>query len=127
VAVSFVTIFATAWTTPRAADEITLPVDPSPKGIGVRLEVQSRRREHLPRVLAVVDVRSGPRLSLTVMATSQLDLDGEAWEMRLTAGECTPGMDPKQQASRFSRFASAMRAAFEQFGYDGMLYPFIDG
>jgi len=60
------------------------------------------------------------------MGTSDLDSEGEAWEMRFASAETATGSDPLHPTSRFSRIASAIRDAFELLGYDGVIFPFLD-
>jgi hypothetical protein len=57
------------------------------------------------------------------MARSNLDAEGEAWEMRFRAN----WRAPRQRAARVKRIAAAIREALTLVGYDGMLDPYADG
>jgi hypothetical protein len=59
------------------------------------------------------------------MSASELYVDGEAWEMRFASAEFATGNDSPHATSRLGRIASAIRDAFELFGYDGMVSPFL--
>jgi hypothetical protein len=61
------------------------------------------------------------------MIRSELDAAGEAWEMRFSTGRLGTGTTLRQRRSRLRRIASVIRDAFEFFGYDGPMFPFIDG
>jgi hypothetical protein len=59
------------------------------------------------------------------MGAAELDAAGEAWEMRFASAEIATGTDSLHPTSRQGWIASAIRDAFELFGYDGMVSPFL--
>jgi hypothetical protein len=59
------------------------------------------------------------------MGASELYVDGEAWEMRFASQEIPATTDLLHPRSRLGRIGSAIRDAFELFGYDGMVFPFL--
>jgi hypothetical protein len=59
------------------------------------------------------------------MGAAELYAAGEAWEMRFASAEFATGTDSPHPTSRQGRIASAVRDAFELFGYDGMIFPFL--
>jgi hypothetical protein len=60
------------------------------------------------------------------MAISNLDAEGEAWEMRFETVDLGRGGAPQRSASRLERIASVVRDAFKFIDYDGILDPFVD-
>jgi len=59
------------------------------------------------------------------MGAAELYEAGEAWEMRFTSAGIATGTDSPHPRSRHGWIASAIRDAFELFGYDGMTFPFL--
>jgi hypothetical protein len=59
------------------------------------------------------------------MGATELYSDGEAWEMRFVAAEVATATDSLHPTLGHGRIASAIRDAFELFGYDGMISPFL--
>ena len=93
---------------------------------GRKLIFQLHPAERLPLVADLVDVRSAPRRSVTTMAISKLDAEGEAWEMRLSTGDLGSGGAPKKRTSMLGRIASVIRDGCTFVGYDGVLDPIAD-
>jgi hypothetical protein len=61
------------------------------------------------------------------MRASELYAAGEAWEMRFASREVRAATDLLHPRSRHGRIVSAIRDAFELFGHDGMVFPFLGG
>jgi hypothetical protein len=59
------------------------------------------------------------------MSAKDLYSAGEAFEMRFVSAEIETPSDPARSTSGLGRVASAIGAAFDLFGYDGMLFPLL--
>jgi hypothetical protein len=59
------------------------------------------------------------------MGESELYSAGEAFEMRFVSADLETRSDPLRPTAHLGWIASAIGDAFELFGYDGMIFPFL--